>query len=240
MATELTTILYTAHQNKLAEILNKGLVAIVVNKFSSFQGLIKRVDFVNHCVLNHNSPNRTFAELIKQIMGFKELLPNVKAMVFDVDGVLSTSTIALFPNCEKVRIINTKDGYGLYLAATKGILLAIISGGLSEAIHDQYTRLGFTDIYTGVSEKTVKLDEFINKHKLERSEVLYMGDDIPDYEVMTSVGIPVCPSDASPEIKAVSVYVSKKKGGYGCVRDVVEQVLKAQGHWMNGEKAFNW
>ena len=86
----------------------------------------------------------------------------------------------------------------------------------------------------------MKLDEFINKHKLERSEVLYMGDDIPDYEVMTSVGIPVCPSDAAPEIKAVSVYVSKKKGGSGCVRDVVEQVLKAQGHWMNGEKAFNW
>jgi 3-deoxy-D-manno-octulosonate 8-phosphate phosphatase (KDO 8-P phosphatase) len=171
---------------------------------------------------------------------FKDLLPKVKAMVFDVDGVLSTSAIPLFPNGEQVRMINTKDGYALRLASKKGFILALITGGNSEAIHKQYTHLGFNEIYMKVPEKIEKLNELMSKYDLNASEILYMGDDIPDYEVMSKVGVPVCPADAASEIKDVSVYVSDKNGGQGCVRDVVEQALKAHCHWMSDAVAFGW
>jgi len=173
-------------------------------------------------------------------MNFTEKLRKIKAMVFDIDGVLSTSTVVLLPDGEKARVINTKDGYSLHLAGQKGILLVIISGGMSDSFQSQYTRLGFTDIYTGVSVKIEKLHEFIAKYKLDPAEILYMGDDIPDYEVMKFVGLPVCPADAVSEIKAISAYVSSRNGGEGCVRDIVEQILKAQGHWMNCDKAYSW
>jgi len=139
-----------------------------------------------------------------------------------------------------MRVVNTKDGYALNLAARKNIHLAIITGGNAKSVYDQYTRLGFCEIYLEVKLKIEKLHDFLTKYKLDASEVLYMGDDIPDYEVMRAVGVPVCPNDAAPEIKAISVYVSPLNGGYGCVRDVVEQVLKAQGHWMTGKDAFGW
>jgi 3-deoxy-D-manno-octulosonate 8-phosphate phosphatase (KDO 8-P phosphatase) len=173
-------------------------------------------------------------------MNYKELLQGIKAMIFDVDGVLSTSYLPLYTSGEQIRLINTKDGYALRLAVKKGIILAIITGGNSQALQKQYTRLGFTDIYMEVPEKVEKLKEFMLKHSLDAREILYMGDDIPDYHVMRIVGLPVCPSDAAKEIKAISRYVSKKKGGHGCVRDMVEQVLKAQGHWMSDKRAFSW
>lgn len=173
-------------------------------------------------------------------MNFKELLPRVKAMVFDVDGVLSTSAIPLFAGGEPMRVINTKDGYALHLAAKKGFPLAIISGGKTDAVYARFAGLGFTDVHLGVHMKTEKLKEFLDKYQLDPSEVLYMGDDIPDYEVMKMVGIPVCPADAVPEIKAISIYISDKTGGNGCARDVVEQVLKAQGYWMSDIEAFGW
>jgi len=173
-------------------------------------------------------------------MRLKEKLQKIKALVFDVDGVLSTSTVVLLPDGEKARVINTKDGYALHLAAQKGFILAIISGGTSPAIQGQYTRLGFSDIYTGVAKKIDKLEEFLDKHQLSPEEILYMGDDIPDYEVMQRVGLPVSPADAAQEIKDISVYVSSKTGGNGCVRDVVEKVLKVQGHWLDGDKVYSW
>lgn len=173
-------------------------------------------------------------------MNFKELLPKVKALCFDVDGVLSTSAIPLYPNGEPMRVINTKDGYALHLAAKKGFPMAIITGGKTQAIYERFQGLGFTDIHMGVHMKTDVLQEFLNKYNLDPSEVLYMGDDIPDYEVMKMVGIPVCPADAVPEIKAISVYISDKTGGNGCARDVVEQILKAQGYWMSDIEAFGW
>lgn len=173
-------------------------------------------------------------------MNFKELLPKVKAIVFDVDGVLSTSAIPLYPGGEPMRVINTKDGYALSQAAKKGFPLAIISGGKTDAVFQRFASLGFKDIHLGVHMKMDKLNEFLEKYNLDPSEVMYMGDDIPDYEVMKAVGVPVCPADAVPEIKEVSVYISDKTGGNGCVRDVVEQVLKAQGYWMKDIEAFGW
>jgi 3-deoxy-D-manno-octulosonate 8-phosphate phosphatase (KDO 8-P phosphatase) len=173
-------------------------------------------------------------------MNFKELLPNVKAFIFDVDGVLSTAAIPLFPGGEPMRVINTKDGYALSQAAKKGFPLGIISGGKTEAVHVRFAGLGFTDIHLGVHLKTEKLAEFLEKHKLNASEVLYMGDDIPDLPCMKMVGIPVCPADAVPEIKDISLYISDRTGGNGCVRDVVEQVLRAQGLWLTDVEAFGW
>ena len=159
-------------------------------------------------------------------MNFKEKLKFVKAMVFDVDGVLSTSHIPLYPNGEPMRVISTKDGYALHHAHKKGIPLAIITGGATEAIEVRFRGLGF--------------EEFMQKYHLQSDEILYMGDDIPDYECMKMAGITACPADAAPEIKAISDYISDKCGGMGCVRDVVEQVLKAQGLWMSDAEAFGW
>ena len=171
---------------------------------------------------------------------FKELLPKVKAMVFDVDGVLSTSAIPLHPSGEPMRVINTKDGYALSLAVKKGFPMAIITGAKTEAVRIRFEDLGIKDVHIRVGRKTEKLLEFLAKYNLKAEEVLYMGDDIPDYEVMKMVGIPVCPADAAPEIKEISLYISDKNGGDGCGRDVIEQVLKAQGLWMNGSEAFGW
>ncbi|MBN1463862.1 MAG: HAD-IIIA family hydrolase [Paludibacteraceae bacterium] len=171
---------------------------------------------------------------------FKELLPKVKAMIFDVDGVLSTATILLYQNGEPMRTINTKDGYALHYAVLKGFPVAIITGGKTEAVRIRFEDLGIQDVHTHVHMKVEKFNEFIDKYQLNPDEVLYMGDDIPDYEVMKLVGIPVCPADAVPEIKEISLYISPKNGGEGCARDIVEQVLKAQGKWMDDKAAFGW
>lgn len=162
-------------------------------------------------------------------------------MVFDVDGVLSTSVIALHPTGEPLRTVNTKDGYALQLAIKKGLHLGIITGGVSEAVRIRYEGLGFSssDIYMGSSYKPDDFNDFIARHNLKCEEIMYMGDDIPDIEVMKQVGLAVCPADAVPEVQAISHYVSHLTGGEGCVRDVVGQVLKSQGLWMQGD-AFGW
>lgn len=171
---------------------------------------------------------------------FKELLTNVKAFVFDVDGVLSANSIPLHPNGEPMRMVNIKDGYVLQYAVKKGYHVGIITGGNTNAVRLRFERLGLTDIYMASDIKTRDLNDFLSKHSLSAAEVLYMGDDIPDYHVMKQVGIPVCPADAVPEIKAVSVYISPLKGGEGCARDVMEQALKIQGKWMDDDHAFGW
>ena len=172
-------------------------------------------------------------------MRYKKRLYKIKALVFDVDGVLSISHIPLFPSGERVRYVNTKDSYALNLAAKKGLLLIIITGGDSLVIQTHFSRIGFTEIYSDVTRKIDKLNEVMLKYKLDAGEILYMGDDIPDYEVMKVVGVPVCPADAVPEIKKISVYKTAKCGGQGCVREVVEHVLKAKGLWMIDEDAFS-
>ena len=167
-------------------------------------------------------------------------LTKIKALVFDVDGVLSAETIQMNDEGMLMRSVNTKDGYALRLAVTEGLHVAIITGAREEAIRRRYEGLRIKDVFLGSSVKTEKLQQLLDKYNLSRDEVLYMGDDIPDYEVMKQVGLPCCPRDAAPEIRNISLYISHIDGGKGCVRDVTEQVLKAQKKWMADEKAFTW
>jgi len=170
----------------------------------------------------------------------KENLKNIKAFAFDVDGVLSTNSVALHPNGEPMRVVNIKDGYALQYAVKKGYPIAIITGAKTEAVRIRFESLGITDIYLASSYKMKDFEDFVAKHGLSFSDILYMGDDIPDYHAMKACGFPCCPSDAVPEIKEISCYISPKEGGMGCGRDVIEQVLKAQGKWMDDEGAFGW
>jgi 3-deoxy-D-manno-octulosonate 8-phosphate phosphatase (KDO 8-P phosphatase) len=163
---------------------------------------------------------------------FKSLLKQVKAMVFDVDGVLTDSSLIIMPNGELVRTMNMRDSIALRLAAKNGYHLGIITGGSSMAIKERLNRLGISDIYLKTENKLEAMKEFVALYEIDLSEVLYMGDDLVDYEVMSKVGLPVCPKDAVQEIKNISVYISHIEGGKGCVRDVIEQVMKVTGHWI--------
>lgn len=160
--------------------------------------------------------------------------------MFDVDGVLSTSTIPMDNDGQPIRSLNIKDGYAVQLAVKKGLNIAIITGGKTEQIRRRYESLGVKHIYIGSSVKMKDYEDLLQKTGVTDDEVLYMGDDIPDYEIMQRVGLPCCPADAAPEIKAISKYVSPCMGGYGCGRDVIEQVLKAHGKWMDDKIAFGW
>ncbi len=167
-------------------------------------------------------------------------LKRIKAIVFDIDGVLSCETIPMDTTGIPCRTVNIKDGYAIQLAVKMGLHVAIITGANIESIRVRYRGLGVEDIYIGSSVKTETYAHFKQKHGLADEDILYMGDDIPDYEVMSMAGCPCCPKDAAPEIKAISTYVSHVQGGMGCGRDVIEQVLRAQGKWMNDKKAFGW
>ena len=170
---------------------------------------------------------------------FKEDLACVKAFIFDIDGVLSLQTINLnsfgYPN----RTINLRDGYALQLAIRKGYHVAIISGCNSKEYLKRLKTLGIKDVYLNCKSKLDHFHSFLSKHNLSTSDVLYMGDDIPDYQVMKIAGVPVCPSDADSEIRQISSYISDKKGGEGCVRDVIEQVMRLHNKWMDSD-AFTW
>ncbi len=166
-------------------------------------------------------------------------LKKIRALVFDVDGVLSRETIPVALTGEPMRTANIKDGYAIQLAAKCGLHVAIITGARNEAVKVRYKGLGVNDIYIGASVKKECLEELMLMYELSAEEILYMGDDIPDYEVMQICGLPVCPCDAAVEIKQLSRYISPVRGGEGCVRDVIEQVLRAQGKWME-EGAFVW
>jgi 3-deoxy-D-manno-octulosonate 8-phosphate phosphatase (KDO 8-P phosphatase) len=139
-----------------------------------------------------------------------------------------------------LRTVNIKDGYAIQLAVKLGLHVAIITGAATEAVRLRYERLGVQDIYMKCAVKIKTYEEFLNKYDLHDDEVMYMGDDIPDLEIMNRVGCPVCPKDACPEVQQRSVYVSHLKGGYGCGRDVIEQTLRAQGKWVMNAKAFGW
>lgn len=170
---------------------------------------------------------------------FKEDLAKVKAFVFDIDGVLSLQTISLSMFGVPNRTVNLRDGYALQLAVRKGYYIGVISGCNSKEYLKRLKLLGIRDVYLNCKTKREHFATFIRKYNLNRQEVLYMGDDIPDFEVMKEAGIPVCPSDADSEIKHVSSYISDKKGGEGCVRDVIEQVLRLHNNWMDSD-AFSW
>lgn len=169
---------------------------------------------------------------------YKEELTNIKAFAFDVDGVFS-GNITLTESGEQLRTMNIKDGYAVQLAIKKGFSIAIITGSYSEGIRKRFEGLGVKDVFMRSEQKINEFQSFLTKYSLKSSEVIYMGDDIPDYEVMKIAGIAVCPSDAAYEIKEISKYISSINGGNGCVRDIIEQVLRSQGKWMNND-AFNW
>ena len=162
---------------------------------------------------------------------YKEHLPQINTLIFDVDGVLTNGIVTVFPNGELVRHMNIKDGYALKAAVNAGLNVCIISGGTNEGVRTRLKGLGIKDIYLGAHDKIKQYHELIEKYKLQPENVLYMGDDIPDYPVMELVGLACCPNDAAPEIQKVSKYISYKKGGEGCARDIIEQVLRVQGKW---------
>ena len=167
-------------------------------------------------------------------LSYKELLKDIKAFIFDVDGVLTNGMVTIFPDGQLVRNMNIKDGYALKTAMDAGFPVCIISGGSSEGVRTRLQGLGITEIHLGVHDKIEKYHEIIKKYNLNPDEIVYMGDDIPDYPVMELVGMPCAPQNAAPEIKAISKYVSPINGGDGCVRDIIEQVLRVQGKW-NGK-----
>ena len=167
-------------------------------------------------------------------------LQKIRAIVFDLDGVLSGSTIALDLEGTPLRTVNIKDGYAIQLAMKMGLRIAIISGCRIEAVRMRYEGLGMEDIYLGAAVKIKTYEEFKAKYGYAHEEVMFMGDDIPDLEVMRRVGCPVCPKDACHEVREVSIYVSDRNGGEGCGRDVIEQTLRAQGKWLKDEHAFGW
>lgn len=164
----------------------------------------------------------------------------IKAIIFDVDGVLSQETITLPADGVPNRTVNIKDGYAIQLAMKLGLRIAIMTGANVEAIRKRYAGLGLQDIYMGCSVKIKTYDEFLQKYGLADEEVMYMGDDIPDLEIMRRVGCPVCPKDACVEIREASIYISDRNGGNGCARDVIEQTLRAQGLWQMNAVAFGW
>lgn len=167
-------------------------------------------------------------------------LKKIKAVIFDIDGVLSAETVSLSQDGDPMRTVNIKDGYAIQLAVKMGLHIAIMTGAYTESIRLRYSKLGVSDIYIKCAVKIKTYNEFLAKYGLKDEEVIYVGDDVPDYEVMRRCGCPCCPKDACPDIKDISLYVSDVKGGYGCGRDIVEQVLRAQGKWLSDRRAFGW
>ena len=163
---------------------------------------------------------------------YKEIMNDITTFIFDVDGVLTDSSVFVTNEGEILRTMNIRDGYAMKAAVESGYNVCIISGGSNEGVRVRLRNLGITDIYLGTPDKVETFDEYIGMYQLKPEQVLYMGDDIPDYHVMKLVGLATCPQDASPEIKAISGYISHKNGGKGAVRDVIEQVMKTQGKWM--------
>lgn len=163
---------------------------------------------------------------------YKELMNEITTFILDVDGVLTDGTIHITETGEMLRNMNIRDGYAMKSAVENGYHVCIISGGSNEGVRVRLRNLGITDIHLGVSNKVETFKEFIDIYNIKPEQVLYMGDDIPDLHVMKLVGLPTCPQNAAPEIKAISQYISHKDGGKGCVRDVIEQVMKVQHKWM--------
>lgn len=167
-------------------------------------------------------------------------LRKIRAIIFDVDGVLSQETINLPADGVPNRTVNIKDGYAIQLAMKLGLRIVIMTGANVEALRIRYQGLGMKDIYMGCAVKMKTYEEFLQQYGLTDEQVMYMGDDIPDLEIMQRVGCPVCPKDACTEIREASIYVSSRNGGQGCARDVIEQTLRAQGKWVMNATAFGW
>lgn len=163
---------------------------------------------------------------------YKEYLADITTFIFDVDGVLTDGSIQIGTDGELLRTMDIKDGYAMKHAIDQGYTVAVISGGKNEGVRHRLRGLGLTDIFLGCEDKVLQLEEFLELYHISPNQVLYMGDDIPDLYPMQKVAMPTCPQDAVAEIKEISKYISHRKGGRGCVRDVIEQVMKVQGKWL--------
>lgn len=170
---------------------------------------------------------------------YKSKLHNIKAFVFDFDGVMTDGSIWMYADKEAVRAGNVKDGYAIQYAVKKGYTIALISGAISDSITNRMSSLGVTQIHTGSANKIETYQMFLKQNGLKPEDVVCMGDDIPDYEIMNHCGVSACPADAAVEIQEISDYISPFEGGKGCVRDIIEQVLRLQGKWFQPD-AFNW
>ena len=163
----------------------------------------------------------------------------ITTFIFDFDGVMTDGTVFCDFEGRPLRATNVKDGYAMQLATKLGYNVAVISGAICPSMITRMNSLGVTDVFTGIPDKVLKLNEYMKERGVKPEEIIFMGDDIPDLRVMQCVGLPACPADASPEVKAISRFVSERPGGKGCVRDVIERVLKVQGKWMTAE-AYAW
>lgn len=167
-------------------------------------------------------------------------LKKIKGIAFDIDGVLSPSVIPLHVSGEPMRMVNIKDGYAIQLAVKHGLKIAILSGAKSRAVEVRYKALGVQDIFMGSAVKLPVFEQWMLKHGFRPDEVVFAGDDIPDLQVMQIAGLSVAPADAAPEVRSAAHYVSQCNGGYGVARDILEQIMKAQGLWLDDHHAFGW
>jgi 3-deoxy-D-manno-octulosonate 8-phosphate phosphatase (KDO 8-P phosphatase) len=170
---------------------------------------------------------------------YKEKLKHITTFIFDFDGVLSNGKIIVTPNGDQLRMTDVKDGYAMQYALRQGYKVCIISGGYSESMRLRYQGFPKMDIFLNVSDKTKVFSKYLEDNNIQSEQVVYMGDDIPDYEVMQMAGLKACPADAAVEIRQTAHYISHCNGGCGCVRDIVEQTLRSQNKWFK-ENAFIW
>ncbi len=179
-------------------------------------------------------------------MSYLDTFHQIKAFVFDIDGVLTDGKVVILPSGEQMRHMHSKDGYALQLAIKKGYPVAIISGSNATQVKERLQALGITDIYLKSAHKDESMEDFMFSYNLKAEEIMYMGDDIPDIVALRMIGLPACPADAAPEVKQMAQFIAKKGGGEGCVREIIELVMKTQGKWFDPEKnsdnlaAFTW
>ena len=167
-------------------------------------------------------------------------LTRIKGVVFDVDGVLSPSTVPMNENGEPARMVNIKDGYALQLAVKSGVKIAIITGATTPSLNLRYNALGIKDVYLKASHKLAVLQEWADKEGLTFDELAFVGDDVPDIKCMEAVALSVCPADAAVDVRAISTYITNADGGYGVARELLEELLRVRGQWMSDAKAFGW
>ena len=162
---------------------------------------------------------------------YKNLLPSIETFIFDVDGVLTDGKILITNEGEFLRSFDTKDGYAMKCALVQGYKIVIISGGRNQGVEERFKELGVFDIYMGIHYKLDAFQDLLDNYDLDPETILYVGDDVPDIPVMDKVGLGCCPADAVSDVKNMADYVSHKNGGEGCVREIIEQVLRVQGKW---------
>lgn len=165
------------------------------------------------------------------MISYKQKLKNITTFILDVDGVLTDGSVILMPTGEMTRTMHTKDGYAMQLAIKKGFRIVVITGGRDKMVEERLKYLGLTDIYSSVRDKWEAYQDLLFSYNLKPEEILYMGDDVPDLQVMRDVGLACCPNDAVADIRAICEYISLVDGGKGCVRDIIEQTMKVQGKW---------